>query len=60
MISRLLKAAIGGIIAFILTTLIIRIMDDAPMRVVSRLIKAEEDLSDDEAEAILRELASMA
>jgi hypothetical protein len=59
MITRLLKAIVGGLAAALVTALIIRFVDDAPMRVVSKLVEAEEDLSDQEAEALLRELASM-
>jgi hypothetical protein len=59
MITRLLKAIIGGLCAALVTSLVIRFLDDAPMRAVSKLIRDEEDLSDDEAERILRELASM-
>lgn len=59
MLARLLKAIIGGLAAALLTSLIIRWMDDSPMVAVSKLASASDDLSDEEAEAILRELASM-
>jgi hypothetical protein len=59
MLTRLLKAILGGLAAAFLTTLLLRWIDESPMRAVSELLRAEDEITDEEAEAILREIASM-
>jgi flagellar motor component MotA len=58
MIKRIILAVIGGFAAAFVTAFVIRLIDGAP-GAAARIMREADEISEDDIEALLRELSSM-